>query len=205
MRTTCSGLRRTSAGSSATAYIVYGPLINGCTTILYEGKPVRTPDAGAFWRVIARSPREEFLRRADRVSCDQEGRSGLPSEVRATTFRRLEYLFVAGERLDPPTYHWLNDMLPIPVIDHWWQTETGWPMCANMAGIELMETKPGSPTLPVPGYDLRILDDDGEPVGPNVEGKVVLRGRCRPARCRPCGAITRGTSNRTGRGFPASI
>ena len=87
---------------------------------------------------------------------------------------------MAGERLDPPTYHWLNDMLPIPVIDHWWQTETGWPMCANMAGIELMQTKPGSPTLPVPGYDLRILDDDGEPVGPNVEGNVVVKGPLPP-------------------------
>ena len=161
------------------SYIVYGPLIAGCTSILYEGKPVRTPDAGAFWRVIAEhrvkvffvaptafrairkeDPNGELLARYD-VSC-------------------LKYLFVAGERLDPPTYHWLQDLLGIPVIDHWWQTESGWPMVANMAGIELLPTKSGSPTLPVPGFDLLILDEEGNEVGPNVEGNVVIRGPLPP-------------------------
>lgn len=161
------------------SYIVYGPLIKGCTTILYEGKPVRTPDAGAFWRVIAQHRVKTFFvaPTAFRAIKKEDPDAQLKS---AHDISCLEFLFVAGERLDPPTYHWLNDMLPIPVIDHWWQTETGWPMCANMAGIELMETKPGSPTLPVPGYDLRILDDDGEPVGPNVEGNVVAKGPLPP-------------------------
>ena len=88
----------------------------------------------------------------------------------------LQYQFVAGERLDPPTYHWLQQHLPgIPVIDHWWQTETGWSICANMAGVELLETRPGSPTLPAPGYDLRVLDEDGHEVGPGVEGAIVVK------------------------------
>jgi acyl-coenzyme A synthetase/AMP-(fatty) acid ligase len=161
------------------SYIVYGPLIHGCTTILYEGKPVRTPDAGAFWRVIAQHRVKTFFvaPTAFRAIKKEDPDARLKAQYDISC---LKYLFVAGERLDPPTYHWLNDMLPIPVIDHWWQTETGWPMCANMAGIELMETKPGSPTLPVPGYDLRILDDDGEPVGPNVEGNVVVKGPLPP-------------------------
>jgi propionyl-CoA synthetase len=88
----------------------------------------------------------------------------------------LRYQFVAGERLDPPTYHWLREHLQIPVIDHWWQTETGWSICANMAGVELLETKPGSPTLPVPGYDLRIVDESGQELGPGKEGAVVHQG-----------------------------
>ena len=92
----------------------------------------------------------------------------------------LKYQFVAGERLDPPTYHWLEEHLKIPVIDHWWQTETGWSMCANMAGIELLETRPGSPTLPVPGYDLRVLDDEGREVGANEEGAVVIKAPLPP-------------------------
>jgi acyl-coenzyme A synthetase/AMP-(fatty) acid ligase len=161
------------------SYIVYGPLIHGCTTILYEGKPVRTPDAGAFWRVIADHRVKTFFvaPTAFRAIKKEDPEARLKERYDISC---LEYLFVAGERLDPPTYHWLNDMLPIPVIDHWWQTETGWPMCANMAGIELKPTKPGSPTLPVPGYDLRIFDDDGDEVGPNVEGNVVVKGPLPP-------------------------
>jgi acyl-coenzyme A synthetase/AMP-(fatty) acid ligase len=161
------------------SYIVYGPLIHGCTTILYEGKPVRTPDAGAFWRVIAEHRVKTFFvaPTAFRAIKKEDPDARLKA---AYDISCLQYLFVAGERLDPPTYHWPNDMLPVPVIDHWWQTETGWPMCANMAGVELMATKPGSPTLPVPGYDLRILDDDGEQVGANVEGNVVVKGPLPP-------------------------
>jgi propionyl-CoA synthetase len=156
------------------SYIVYGPLIRGCTSVLYEGKPVRTPDAGAFWRVIAEHRVKTFFvaPTAFRAIKKEDPHAALKARYDVSC---LEYLFVAGERLDPPTYHWLSEILPIPVIDHWWQTETGWPMCANLAGIELKETKAGSPTLPVPGYDLRILDDDGREVGAQVEGNVVVR------------------------------
>jgi acyl-coenzyme A synthetase/AMP-(fatty) acid ligase len=161
------------------SYIVYGPLVRGCTTVLYEGKPVRTPDAGAFWRVIAQHKVKSFFvaPTAFRAIKKEDPQALLKAQYDVTC---LKYLFVAGERLDPPTYHWLKETLPIPVIDHWWQTETGWPMCANMAGLELKPTKPGSPTLPVPGYDLHILDDDGAPVGPNVEGNVVVKAPLPP-------------------------
>ncbi len=157
------------------SYIVYGPLFKGCTSILYEGKPVRTPDAGAFWRVIAEHRVKSFFvaptafRAVKKEDPDCELRKGYDISC-------LKYQFVAGERLDPPTYHWLKDNLPgVPVIDHWWQTETGWSICANMAGVELLETRAGSPTLPVPGYDLRILDEDGHELGPNQEGAIVVK------------------------------
>ena len=161
------------------SYIVYGPLIAGLTSILYEGKPVRTPDAGAFWRVIAEHRVKVFFVaptafRAIRKE-DPDGELLKQYDISC-----LKYLFVAGERLDPPTYHWLKDLLRIPVIDHWWQTESGWPMVANMAGIELLPTKSGSPTLPVPGFDLRILDEEGNELGPNAEGNVVIKGPLPP-------------------------
>ena len=156
------------------SYIVYGPLLRGCATVLFEGKPVRTPDAGAFWRVI----------QDHRVNCFFTA----PTAFRAirkedpTCVLKLDYdlsslrhQFVAGERLDPPTYHWLRKHLGVPVIDHWWQTETGWSICANLAGVELMETRPGSPTVPAPGYDLRILDEDGRELGPGEQGAIVLK------------------------------
>jgi propionyl-CoA synthetase len=161
------------------SYIVYGPLIRGCTTILYEGKPVRTPDAGAYWRVIQDHRVKSFfvaptafraVRKED-PECRLKARYDLSS---------LRYQFVAGERLDPPTYHWLKEHLDIPVIDHWWQTETGWSICANLAGVELLETRAGSPTLPVPGYDLRILDEAGHELGPGQVGAVVLKGPLPP-------------------------
>ncbi len=156
------------------SYIVYGPLIRGCTSILFEGKPVRTPDAGAYWRVIQDHRVKSFFvaPTAFRAIKKEDPDCALKERYDISS---LEYQFVAGERLDPPTYHWLEDHLGIPVIDHWWQTESGWPMCANLAGIELMETKPGSPTLPVPGYDLRILDEAGREVGPDQEGAVVIK------------------------------
>jgi propionyl-CoA synthetase len=156
------------------SYIVYGPLLHGCTSVLYEGKPVRTPDAGAFWRVIeqhrvrtcfAAPTAFRAIRKEDPGAALKAGRD----------LSSLAYLFVAGERLDPPTGQWLHDVLGVPVIDHWWQTESGWPMCANMPGVELLPTRPGSPTLPVPGYDLRVLDDDGRELGPMREGNVVIR------------------------------
>ncbi len=156
------------------SYIVYAPLIKGCTSVLYEGKPVRTPDAGAYWRVIQDHRVKSFfvaptafraIRKED-PECKLKDRYDVSS---------LEYQFVAGERLDPPTYHWLREHLGIPVIDHWWQTETGWSICANMAGVELLPTRPGSPTLPVPGYDLRILDENGHETEPGTAGAVVIK------------------------------
>ncbi len=156
------------------SYIVYGPLLRGCTSVLFEGKPVRTPDAGAYWRVIEEHKVRSFFvaPTAFRAIKKEDPECALKA---AYDISSLKYQFVAGERLDPPTYHWLEDNLQIPVIDHWWQTETGWSICANMAGVELMATKPGSPTLPVPGYDLRVLDEAGRELGPNQEGAVVLK------------------------------
>ena len=156
------------------SYIVYGPLFRGCTSVLFEGKPVRTPDAGAFWRVIQDHKVASFFvaPTAFRAVKKEDPDCKLKRQYDVSSLR---YQFVAGERLDTPTYHWLKEHLGIPVIDHWWQTETGWSMCANMAGIELMETKPGSPTMPVPGYDLRILGEDGQELGPGEEGAVVVK------------------------------
>lgn len=157
------------------SYIVYGPLFKGCTTILYEGKPVRTPDAGAFWRVLAEHKVKSFFvaPTAFRAIKKEDPDCLLKSRY---DLSHLQYQFVAGERLDPPTYHWLQEHLPgIPIIDHWWQTETGWSICANMAGVELLETRAGSPTLPVPGYDLRILDESGTELGPDQEGAIVVK------------------------------
>ncbi len=161
------------------SYIVYGPLIAGCTTLLYEGKPVRTPDAGAFWRVIAEHRVKTFFvaPTAFRAIKKEDPDALL---LRDYDVSCLKHLFVAGERLDPPTYQWLKQILGIPVIDHWWQTESGWPMVANMVGVELLPTKAGSPTLPVPGFDLRILDEDGNELGPNQEGNVVIKGPLPP-------------------------
>ena len=164
------------------SYIVYGPLIKGCTTVLYEGKPVRTPDAGAIWRVIAEHGVKTFF------VAPTAFRAVKKEDPDSTLKRRydiscLDYLFVAGERLDPPTYEWLKQTVHTPVIDHWWQTETGWSICANMAGVadaDERETRPGSPSFPVPGYDLRILDDDGNELGPDEEGNVVVKGPLPP-------------------------
>jgi len=162
------------------SYIAYGPLFRGCTSILYEGKPVRTPDAGAFWRVIAEHRVKSFFvaPTAFRAMRKEDPECLLQSKYDISS---LKYQFVAGERLDPPTYDWLREHLPgIPVIDHWWQTETGWPICSNMAGVELLEAKAGSVALPLPGFDLRILDEAGHEMGPNQEGAVVLKGPLPP-------------------------
>lgn len=157
------------------SYIVYAPLLTGCTTVIYEGKPIGTPDAGAFWRVISEhkvkvmftaptafraikreDPKGEFLRRYDLAD--------------------FKYLFLAGERLDPDTYHWASALLAKPVVDHWWQTETGWPIVANCLGLEpFFPIKPGSPTKSVPGFDVRIVDDAGAELAPGKEGNVVIK------------------------------
>jgi propionyl-CoA synthetase len=156
------------------SYIVYAPLLIGATSIFYEGKPIGTPDAGAFWRVISQhkvktlftaptafraikkeDPNGEFLKKYD-ISC-------------------FECLYLAGERLDPDTYHWSVNMLKVPVIDHWWQTETAWAIAANCRGIEEFPVKAGSPTKAVPGYNVRVLDNEGAEVPNGTEGNIVVK------------------------------
>ncbi|KUJ68405.1 propionate--CoA ligase [Streptomyces albus subsp. albus] len=156
------------------SYIVYAPLLVGATTVLYEGKPVGTPDAGAFWRVIAEHRVKALftaptaLRAIKRV--DPEAREAEKYDLSA-----FETLFLAGERLDPETYHWAHDRLGAPVVDHWWQTETGWPIATNPRGLEPLPAKPGSASVPVPGYDVRVLDQDGQPLPPGAEGAIAIR------------------------------
>ena len=156
------------------SYIVYAPLLAGCTTVLYEGKPVGTPDAGAFWRVISEYGVTALFTAptAFRVIKKEDPDGEL---ARKYDLSGMRYLFLAGERLDPETYRWAKDLLGIPVIDHWWQTETGWAIAGDPMGLEALPTKPGSPTVPMPGYDVRILDPDGNEVAPGVTGEIVLR------------------------------
>ncbi|MBW0104163.1 propionyl-CoA synthetase [Pseudonocardia sp. KRD291] len=156
------------------SYIVYAPLLAGATTVLYEGKPVGTPDAGQFWRVIAENDVKSMFTAPTAFRAikkeDPDGRF-----TREYDLSKLKYLFLAGERLDPETYRWASELLEIPVIDHWWQTETGWPIAADPAGIELLEIKPGSPTRPMPGWDVQILDTDGRPVEAGTDGAIVVK------------------------------
>ena len=156
------------------SYIVYAPLLAGCTTVLYEGKPVGTPDAGAFWRVVAEHKVKALFTAPTAFRAikkeDPEGKLTQPYDLSG-----LAYLFLAGERLDPETYRWAGELLGVPVIDHWWQTETGWSIVADLMGLEPMPTKPGSPTMPVPGYDVRILGADGTEAGPGETGDIVVR------------------------------
>jgi propionyl-CoA synthetase len=155
------------------SYLVYAPLLVGATTVLYEGKPVGTPDAGQFWRVVAEHGVKAMFTaptalRAIRKA-DPAGSSAAEYDLSG-----LQYLFLAGERLDPETYRWATELLGVPVIDHWWQTETGWPIVANPTGIELLPIKPGSPTVPMPGWEVRVLDAHGAPVEPGVEGSIAI-------------------------------
>ena len=156
------------------SYIVYAPLLMGCTTVLYEGKPVGTPDAGAFWRVIEQH-KVKILFTAPTAfrAIKKEDPNG--DYCRKYDLSSFKCLFLAGERLDPDTYHWACSLLDRPVIDHWWQTETGWPIVSNFLGLEHFATKPGSPTKAVPGYDVRILDTDGNELPPHHEGDVVIK------------------------------
>ncbi len=156
------------------SYIVYAPLLHGCTTILYEGKPVMTPDAGAFWRVI-----EEYRVKAlfTAPTAFRAIRKEDPDAELAGAYdlSSLQTLFSAGERLDPSTFEWLGEKFRVPVIDHWWQTETGWAIAANMVGIEPMPLKAGSATVPCPGYDVKILDPQGEPTAAGQQGNIAIR------------------------------
>jgi propionyl-CoA synthetase len=157
------------------SYIVYAPLLAGCTSVLYEGKPVGTPDAGAFWRVIAEhGVKTLFTAPTAFRAIKKEDPAG--ELARKYDVSGLRYLFLAGERLDPETYRWARDLLGIPVIDHWWQTETGWPIAADLMGMDPMVTKPGSPTVPVPGYDVHVVDPaTGADVPPGTTGDIVVR------------------------------
>ncbi|MFC3451274.1 propionyl-CoA synthetase [Amycolatopsis speibonae] len=156
------------------SYIVYAPLLIGATSVMYEGKPVGTPDAGAFWRVIADHGVKALftaptaLRAIKKVDPDA-------NEIEKYQLSEFRTLFMAGERLDPETYHWAHDKLGVPVIDHWWQTETGWPIAANPRGLEPMPVKPGSATKPVPGWDVRILDQSGDPLPAGREGAITIK------------------------------
>jgi propionyl-CoA synthetase len=157
------------------SYIVYGPLLAGCTTIVYEGKPVFTPDAGAFWRVISQHKVKTMFTAptAFRAIKQQDPSAEL---IRKYDLSSFEILFLAGERTDPDTLKWAETNLGVPVIDHWWQTETGWAICANCMGLHHFPVKEGSPTKPVPGWDLQVLDPEShEPVRPGQIGALVVK------------------------------
>lgn len=156
------------------SYIVYGPLIQGCTTILFEGKPIRTPDAGTFWRVVSEHKVANLFTAPTAIRAirkeDPDGEF-----IRKYNLSCLRNLFLAGERCDPPTLEWAQEQLNIPVLDHWWQTETGWAMVANMTGYELFPVKPGSASLPVCGYNIKILSEEGKELIPNQEGYITVK------------------------------
>ncbi len=156
------------------SYIIYAPLLHGCTTILYEGKPVGTPDASAFWRVIEQH-KVNCLFTAPTAfrAIRREDPSG--ALLKNHDISSLKALYLAGERCDPDTLHWAERQLGIPVIDHWWQTESGWPMAANPMGVEHLPVKAGSPTVAVPGYDIRVLDDAGNEVPRGQSGYIMVK------------------------------
>ena len=156
------------------SYIVYGPLLKGCTTILYEGKPVGTPDPGAFWRLTAQHGANIIFTAPTAFRAikkeDPEGR-----HMQQHDLRHFRVLYLAGERCDPDTLLWAREKLGVPVIDHWWQTETAWPIAANCVGFGMLPVKPGSPTKPVPGYDVRVLDEQGAEAPPSQIGSIVIK------------------------------
>ncbi|CAN1534179.1 Acs Acyl-coenzyme A synthetases/AMP-(fatty) acid ligases [Rhabdaerophilaceae bacterium] len=165
------------------SYIVYAPLLKGCTTLLYEGKPVGTPDAGAFWRVISEHKVKVLFTAptAFRAIRKEDSKAQHLSRYDISGFRAL---FLAGERADPDTIKWAEDILKVPVIDHWWQTETGWAIVGNPMGLGLLPVKHGSPTVPMPGYDVQILDETGKPVEPGKMGSIAVKLPLPPA-CLP--------------------
>lgn len=157
------------------SYIVYGPLIHGCTTILFEGKPVRTPNAGEFWRVAAEHQVKSMFTAPTAIrAIKKEDPDG--EMLKNKNLSNLKTLFLAGERCDPATYHWVSDLLNIAVIDHWWQTESGWPMLGMMQGIDQSPTKAGSAGKPICGFDVQILEDDGSNIfNDNEEGYIAVK------------------------------
>lgn len=156
------------------SYICYGPLLAGCTTVVYEGKPVGTPDAGAFWRVVAENKVKALFTAPTALRAikrdDPKGEL-----VKDYNMKTLKALYLAGERADPDTILWAQEHLKVPVIDHWWQTETGWAIAANPLGIEALPVKIGSPSVPMPGYDVQVLDEGGHPVSPGTLGAIAVK------------------------------
>ncbi|MCX7194181.1 MAG: propionyl-CoA synthetase [Proteobacteria bacterium] len=162
------------------SYIVYGPLLQGCTTVVYEGKPIMTPDAGAFWRVCSEYGVKALFSAptAFRAVKKEDPQALL---IKQYDLSKLDTIFSAGERLDTPTEAWLSEMSGKPVIDHWWQTETGWAITANLQGIESLPVKPGSSTKPVPGFNVQILDEHGEQQPAGRQGYIALKLPLPPA------------------------
>ena len=156
------------------SYIIYAPLIHGCTTVLFEGKPIKTPDAGVFWRIIEEYQVSTLFTAptAFRAILKEDYEAELLKEYDTSSLRTL---FLAGERCDSATYYWAHKALNVPVIDHWWQTETGWPIVANPIGIESFDPKPGSATKPVPGYDVQILNPVGKRLEAGQEGYITVK------------------------------
>jgi propionyl-CoA synthetase len=156
------------------SYIVYGPLFKGCTTILFEGKPVGTPDAGVFWRVISEHKVKAMFTAptAFRAIKREDPKAELMKKYDLSNFKAL---YLAGERLDPNTLHWAEDALKVPVVDHWWQTETGWAICANCLGLHEFPVKEGSPTKPAPGWNLQVVDTTNKPVAAGEIGALVVK------------------------------
>jgi propionyl-CoA synthetase len=155
------------------SYIVYAPLFAGATTIVFEGKPVGTPDAGTFWRVIEKYGVKGLFTAPTAIrAIRKEDYNG--DFIKSCDLSKFENLFLAGERLDPDTYHWATEKLGVPVIDNWWQTETGWPIASNLRGLEQMPIKPGSPTVAIPGYEIKVLDESGKELPAGTEGNIAI-------------------------------
>lgn len=165
------------------SYIVYAPLLFGCSTVLYEGKPVKTPDAGAFWRVVEEY-KVKILFSAPTAFRAVRKEDPLGEYYKNYKLGSLKALYLAGERLDPPTYHWLHELSGLPVVDHWWQTETGWAIASNPRGLESFQPKAGSATMPTPGFKVEILDENGKQASPGEQGSVVVK-RPLPPSCLP--------------------
>ncbi|MTI00149.1 propionyl-CoA synthetase [Roseibium sp. RKSG952] len=156
------------------SYIVYAPLLHGCTTVVFEGKPVGTPDAGVFWRVISEhNVVSLFTAPTAFRAIRKEDPDGILLDLHDLSLFRS--LFLAGERADPETVNWAAEKLHVPIVDHWWQTETGWCIVGNPLGLGRLPVKPGSPTVPMPGYDVQILDDAGHPLAPDALGNIVVK------------------------------
>jgi propionyl-CoA synthetase len=162
------------------SYIVYAPLLAGCTTVLYEGKPVGTPDPGAFWRVASQHGVRALFTAPTAFRAIKRD-DPLGEHIKKHDLSKFRALFLAGERCDPDTLLWAQDRLKVPVIDHWWQTETGWPIAANCTGLGMSKIKPGSASRAVPGYDVRILDEAGNEAAPNQTGSIAIKLPLPPA------------------------
>ena len=185
------------------SYIVYAPLLHGCASVLYEGKPIGTPDAGAFWRVIQDYKVAAFFTAptAFRAVRKEDPQAAL---LKNYDISSMHTLFLAGERADPDTVAWAEKVLGVPVVDHWWQTETGWAIAANPVGLGILPIKLGSPTVPMPGYEMTVVDEAlPSRAGRERWARSWSSCRCRPAACRPSTGRTSGCARATSRSSPA--